>query len=203
MKKYTLVFDIKSDWHIGCGKEGGAYADALTLKDTNRLPYIPGKSIKGLLRDAFQTAADCSWFGTNSDTVVSYLFGEEDREGTIKQGMIQVSSAMLSTDETEFLTSHSSGKNVADHLYRVIQSTAIDQKNGVAKHTSLRSIEVTVPMTLSAEISLNTSHHSFEKNPDIQVDFGQWLTDTVTLITELGNKRHRGLGQVTVSVKEA
>jgi len=43
---------ILSDWHIGSGLDSATDVDALVLKDDNKLPYIPGKTIKGLIKDA-------------------------------------------------------------------------------------------------------------------------------------------------------
>lgn len=194
MPNYVMTFDIKSDWHIGSGKEGGAYADALCLKDNAGLPYIPGKSCKGLLRDAFQLAKISGWI---EQEMVDIFFGVEDREGATQQGMLQMSSARLSDEEAHFIVSNTATK----HLYRVLQSTAIDHQTGTAQNASLRSMEVAVPMQLTATMRLNTSHPNF--NTDLEQQFYSWLSDVVCLISEFGGKRHRGLGQVTVTVKEA
>ncbi len=43
MSTLYLKFELCSDWHIGNGKEAGAYADAMVLKDAHGLPYLPGK----------------------------------------------------------------------------------------------------------------------------------------------------------------
>jgi CRISPR/Cas system CSM-associated protein Csm3 (group 7 of RAMP superfamily) len=198
MHKYLVTVDIKSDWHIGNGKEAGAYADALTLKDNQYLPYIPGKSFKGVLRDAFRLADNAEWFGENNN-IVDILFGNENLNGQASQGMIQVTSVQLSAPEAQYLLA----QNATKYLYRVIQSTAIDRKTGTAQHSSLRSIEVAVPMQLTTQISLNASHPLYATSNEIQEKFGHWLAHVVTLITELGGKRHRGFGQVTLSVREA
>ena len=41
-----------SNWHCGSGLAAGADVDALVIKDKDGLPYVPGRTIKGLLRDA-------------------------------------------------------------------------------------------------------------------------------------------------------
>lgn len=193
MPNYVMTFDIKSDWHIGSGKEGGAYADALCLKDNAGLPYIPGRSCKGLLRDAFQLAENSGWF---EEEIVHHFFGNEDRAGQTQQGMLQISSARLSDQEAHYIVSN----NATKHLYRVLQSTAIDHQTGTAQNASLRSMEVAVPMQLSADVQLNNAHPNF--NTELEQQFYALLSDVVCLISELGGKRHRGLGQVTVTVKE-
>ena len=48
--KYKVIFF--TDWHCGSGLAAGADVDALVIKDSDGLPYIPGKTMKGLLREA-------------------------------------------------------------------------------------------------------------------------------------------------------
>ena len=52
MNELTYKIEMLSDWHIGFqGLDSATDADAFVLKDEKQLPYIPGKTIKGLLRD--------------------------------------------------------------------------------------------------------------------------------------------------------
>ncbi|MBB1420790.1 hypothetical protein H5200_02510 [Pseudoalteromonas sp. SG43-7] len=193
MANLQLIFNIHSDWHIGCGKEGGAYADALCLKDNDGLPYIPGKSCKGLLKEAFLLASHSGWLKTSQ---VQQWFGQESKDGQTQQGILQISSAQLTAQERHYILT----KQASKHLYRVLQFTAIDATTGTAKPTSLRSLEVAVPMALIAQISLNTTHPNYHSQT--ANEFNELLPDIVCLISELGNKRHRGLGKVTICVKE-
>ncbi|MGL6260366.1 RAMP superfamily CRISPR-associated protein [Vibrio sp. WXL210] len=179
----TLSLDIVSEWHIGSGEEGGAKADSLVLKDALGLPYVPGRSLKGLIREAVNTAMDNQWFSSDLLSVLG-------QEGTQidSQSSLHVSSACLSTEDVSYFRDN---QHSAAHLYRVITSTAIEGKTGVAKPTSLRSMEVAVPMRLTAKLEL--------------VDKAQLLVEefkaVLPLITRLGAKRQRGLGQVYVSVE--
>ena len=50
----TYNIDFFSEWHCGSGLSGGATTDALLIKDKHNLPFIPGKTIKGLLREAVE-----------------------------------------------------------------------------------------------------------------------------------------------------
>jgi CRISPR/Cas system CSM-associated protein Csm3 (group 7 of RAMP superfamily) len=195
---FTLEFELLSYWHIGSGLEGGAYADALALKAANGLPYIPGKSIKGLLREAFHQAQDNNWLTNTSELqLLAILFGSEGQAGQETQGLLQVSSATLSDCEQQFFATNPATKA---SLFSVVSSTAIDQITGVAKETSLRSMEVAVPMTMQARVSINRQHPHFAKLESLLTStFDTWLTQVVTLITNLGAKRNRGLGQVIVT----
>jgi CRISPR/Cas system CSM-associated protein Csm3 (group 7 of RAMP superfamily) len=183
---YTLQFDIQSEWHIGSGEQGGAYADALALKDTQNLPYIPGRAIKGLLREAVTLAHDNSWFVDYTiQKPQDSLFGYEG-DGLSTQGCITISSATLEADEKQFIVNH----KASSYLYRAQYSTAIDHDTGVAKNTSLRSLEVVVPVKLFAKITINGNDEELNRA----------FENTLPLITHLGAKRHRGLGSVVVSI---
>ena len=50
----TIKYEIEffSNWHCGSGLAAGADVDALVIKDQEGLPYIPGRTLKGLLREA-------------------------------------------------------------------------------------------------------------------------------------------------------
>ena len=58
MKTATLTITFFSWWHAGSGLGRGGDADALVIRDATGLPYLPGKTVKGLLRDAVQLAED-------------------------------------------------------------------------------------------------------------------------------------------------
>lgn len=199
---FILDFNIQSYWHIGSGLDGGAYADALALKNADGLPYIPGKSIKGLLKEAFVKADENNWFATNSAySLIALLFGEEGKAGAKTQGILQISSGTLSTSECKFFMSNPEAKS---SLFKVLFSTAIDEVSGVAKETSLRGLEVAVPMSLKASITINKQHPCYaEVSHQVGDKMSLWLSQAVTLITKLGAKRYRGLGQVIVTATQA
>ncbi|WP_095499166.1 RAMP superfamily CRISPR-associated protein [Paraferrimonas haliotis] len=186
-----LSIDMQSFWHIGSGEEGGAYADALTLKSAQSLPYIPGKSLKGRLRDAFELAAQNGWFSAEFTTV---LFGQEG-EALNTAGLIRVSSATLSNEESQYIVQNQ-GQSL---LYRTLQSTAIDSKTGTAKDGSLRAIEVALPMTLTAHISLNQSHPLYDAQQHSH--YLTALAQASKLINSLGAKRTRGLGECSFTAQ--
>ncbi len=49
--RYKIQFH--TFWHCGSGLASGADADLLVIKDKDGIPYVPGKTVKGLLREAF------------------------------------------------------------------------------------------------------------------------------------------------------
>ena len=155
------------------------------------------------MREAFSTAHENQWFEKiekkySIKNLVETLFGSEG-QGIENQGMLQLSSATLSSDEKAFFNHKDNSTatvNSKAHLYRIIQSTKIDTITGVATKGSLRSMEVTVPMTLKSELELNTYHTAY--SPELAQEILPLLNACCGLILELGGKRHRGFGQVSV-----
>ncbi len=180
----TLKYQIKmlSDWHVGSGLDGGAAADALVLKDKDGLPYISGKTMKGLLKDALLDMMDV---GHCKQKDINHIFGYEVKNDRTYKGCAFFSNAILPKDEREEIVSHS----LAEHLYRNIASTKI-KKNGVAQDNSLRTMEVTQPLTLEAWIS------------DIEEKDVVLLEKAFKWLRKLGVNRNRGLGRCQLITTE-
>lgn len=195
MTKLKLTFDIHSYWHVGSGEEGGAYADNLCLKNHLGLPYLPGRAIKGLLRSAFELAEQNNWFDSkksDTQTLSKLVFGQEG-EGLSAQGCLVIDSAELSTAEQAYFEQNPSHTT---QLFDVHFSTAIDGETGSAKQGTLRSLEVALPMELISEVEVNTMCGDY--TPE---EIAGYLRQVAPLITQLGAKRHRGYGDVLVSVE--
>jgi len=120
--KYTLkFFDY---WHLSSGLSAGAKLDSTVVKDENDLPYAPGKTIKGLLREMAEEFGDVS-------AMHKAYFSNAILEKSLKDEIIS--------------------NDLQDHLYDVIASTKIGD-DGLAVDNSLREIEVVIPLTLYGEI---------------------------------------------------
>jgi CRISPR/Cas system CMR subunit Cmr4 (Cas7 group RAMP superfamily) len=52
MKEITYKILFHSEWHCGSGLSSGSDLDALVVKDAEGFPFIPGKTLKGLLKEA-------------------------------------------------------------------------------------------------------------------------------------------------------
>ena len=188
--------EILSYWHAGTGLGLGALADAITLKDEKNIPYLPGKTIKGLFREAFNILEE-----TNNipPQTTHNLFGEatspSDEEKDDKEEIIEAqpgkcffSNANVSRELRKFLLEN---ENEKECLYDVISSTKLDDK-GMAEDKSLRTIEVCMPVTLSAIIDI--------KDGDTKTF--EYFQKASGLIRNLGSHRHRGLGRCKITVKQ-
>ena len=181
--------EIHTWWHCGSGQSAGADVDALVIKDKNGMPYIPGKTIKGLLRDAAEELIGWSTNGTGKaevekDSSFVKLFGHFDSD---KDAMCIAEAfftdATLAEEEYNTIVAN----NWQSQLFNSIASTAID-KNGIAKNTSLRKIQVCVPCKLKG-IILN-----------VPKEQEQTLRNAMAYVKCLGSGRNRGLGRCTFSV---
>ena len=180
-----------SDWHCGTGQTSGADTSALVITDEYGFPYIPGKTLKGLLREAAENLTVFAKDKYNSETM-NDIFGVKVNETPTEKESIKDPSvpgkAVFSNGElTENLKKHIDKEGLKECLFRITSSTAID-KAGQAKDTSLRKTQVTVPLPLFAKINnVNDSQKELLKN-------------CMKWVKRLGQNRNRGLGRCQLSV---
>lgn len=130
----TISYKIKffSDWHCGSGLSAGADVDMLVVKDKRGLPFVPGKTIKGLVKEAVED-------------VIS--FRAEEMPFSLKDHWGYFENAVLSPAHQEAILSN----KVSEYLFRSVASTTIG-KDGIAKNYSLRRIQVVIPCELEGRI---------------------------------------------------
>lgn len=176
--KYEITFH--TDWHCGSGLAAGADVDALVVKDKNEMPFIPGKTIKGLIREAVEEIR--GFQEKQDDKAFVEAFGFFDNKEQKEKGCMFFTNAILEPKEYDAIVTN----DAARFMYRDIASTAIDN-DGVAKDHSLRKMEVVVPCILHGEI-LNVPE---EMADEIVCSFG--------FIKRMGQNRNRGLGRCTIT----
>lgn len=177
--KISYQIKFLSDWHCGSGLTLGAESDAEVIKDKNGLPYIPGKTIKGLLRSALESVVKFGNQYTQKD--IDNIFGKIT-VGDHIGGMAYFSNAKLTRDEADDLQPETSNL-----LFRNIASTAINE-DGVAVSGSLRKIQVCMPITLSAHID------------GISADDVPLIKYASKLVRHLGVNRNHGLGRCQFTI---
>lgn len=213
-KKITA--DFETYWHIGTGRGSGNHLDALVETDAQGLPYVPGKTFKGLLRDAVFQAESLGWFADypfNTDQkylLTDLIFGqralnsqEEQTRFDIQPGMIRVSN--LNPEDQAWLLSQE-GESLKPLVFREIYSTAIDTQTGTAKDKSLRGQQVTIPMKLLGEIQfmppLTQDDFAIKQGELLQnedvIDYV--LKVGISLVRSIGANKTRGFGRVTLEV---
>ncbi|PWQ92328.1 RAMP superfamily CRISPR-associated protein [Leucothrix pacifica] len=216
IKQSNLSIDIRSYWHAGTGRGSGSHLDALVERDIAGLPFVSGKMIKGLLRDAVTRAADWGVLEytqedglPNTEVLEHYLFGspgfEEDglpRDKT-RAGILKFSDARMPKELITWLEGNSPDhQKLRDCLFRSVYSTAIEAGTGVAKKGSLRAQQVTVPMTLEANISLIESKAESCPFPTLLDEWQSVLAQALPLVRAVGSNRTRGLGRSVLSLSD-
>jgi len=182
--KYTIEF--LDYWHSSSGLSAGTKHDSLVLKDSDNLPYITGKTIKGMARDMAMEMGDCAFInrcfgGSTDENDPCYDANAKNREGAC-----YFSNATLEESTAQEIIAH----KLQDRLYDEIASTQIGDK-GIAKDNSLREIEVVIPMSLYGEIH------------DIPSDDREKMQTVLKMIKRLGLNRNRGLGRCQITIKES
>ena len=191
---YTLKF--YSEWHCGSGLAAGADLDALVIKDKNKLPYVPGKTIKGLVREAvenilsFKSGINAEnkelfirTFGNADDEDWNMLQDDSEKDKEKKEDRMRKSETFFTNAELDdALKKIIIREKLEPYLYRAVSSTAINE-NGVAKEYSLRRMETVVPCELTGKIV------------DVPDEFAEFVKGGLKYIKRLGQNRNRGLGR--------
>ncbi len=186
--KLTVTFI--SDWQISSGIGDGSLADSMLVRNGQGLPYIPGRALKGALREGawilsksgrkdLQMAVDV-FFGTRNDA--------NNREVN-ESGITYVRSAQLPASLTELFPDDRGVKEalISDLTCNRIQTALED---GQVKNGSLRSSECGIPgLFFESEIEIDTARLKVSE---------EWITHYLTsvcaAVKSIGANRSRGLG---------
>lgn len=207
MKNSKIVeIQMLSYWYVGTGKGTGVGVDSVAFQTQSGLPFWPGKSLKGVFRDAYKQAVGLGHFQQDKILSLKALFGL-DVEGTIAdetsnsldirsddgRGALRFTDARLAIGEAYLKIerwAQSSGAEFTPYFYDDIPNIAIDE-NGMVKDKCLRLTQVVKPLTLYAEIEYVGS------NEDAERVFNR-LQDIFPLIRLMGANRTRGYGQLSM-----
>ena len=177
MKDITYKITFYSYWHAG-GKDGANMEiDNAVLIDKNGLPYIGGKTMKGLIKDAARFIVNYQ-SDLLEDKFIDKIFKVEDREYSEDEIVTnKFKSAKLS---------YAIKEEHIKFLFHKKSSTKIIE-NKQADNQSLRTTEVVIPLELEGEIKNYTG-----KTEDIKLCF--------QALKKLGEKRFKGLGRCKVEI---
>ncbi len=179
-------------WHLSSGLSAGAKLDSTVVKDKDDLPYLSGKTLKGLVREMalnFECDFIDNCFGTTTNKK-DKCYKEDKQE---KEGVCYFSNATLGEKVADEIKKY----NLQERLYDVIASTKIGQKEnkdeveGIAVDNTLREIEVVIPVTLEGTID------------DVPTQHKKQMTEALKMIKRMGLNRNRGLGRCNITVEVA
>ncbi|HEX9732077.1 MAG TPA: RAMP superfamily CRISPR-associated protein [Thermoanaerobaculia bacterium] len=206
----TLAIHVHTYWHAGTGRGEGPGSDARVARTPNGLPFLPGRTVKGLVRAAVEQALALEWLERDIDRqAIVRWFGkplprlsEGDAEERVREmeraeyrfqegeGQLRFTSARIG--QGDFVRRWEEWAEVSadkDLLFRSLASTRVD-RHGVATDQSLREVEVALPMVLNALIEGPAD----ERWP-------RALAAALPLIRALGSGRNRGLGRASFKLE--
>jgi CRISPR/Cas system CSM-associated protein Csm3 (group 7 of RAMP superfamily) len=176
MRKVQAELRVRmlSEWGIMTGESAGFGADNTIVRDASGLPFIPGHSLRGLLRDAMSTLIDQS--------TIHKVFGRAGENAeSAEQGLLSISNGEF-VQTVELQATGLTLKEIGEALSLVRAQTRIDPNTGGVAHGSLRSIEVAAPgLEFRAEVIA----------PE---EYFKDLQRAALLVRRLGHSRSRGYG---------
>jgi len=184
--KYKITFH--SFWHTGSGLSSASDVDALVIKDKDKLPYLPGKTIKGLLKGAALDLLEIRNGNPTQSKFINEVFGYFDEKPKDKsQTHTKAEAFFTNAIISDKLRDKATKNGLSKYFFRKMAATAIDD-DGIAREGSLRRIEVAIPCTLLGEIHL------------VKDGFENQITECMKMVRQLGVNRSRGLGRCTIEL---
>jgi len=183
MKEFKYTLHFLSDWSCGSGLDAGVESDVIPIKDVRGLPFVPGKTIKGVLREATEEINEVR--GNQYTSRIETLFGKgaDARDEGAQQGGAFFSDVVLPQTVAEEIYSN----KLQGQLFRRISFTAI-QPDGIAKPHTLRTFEFCMPLTLEGHILLYCDSAEVE---DLLRQAFKW-------VRYIGIGKNRGFGRCVI-----
>jgi CRISPR-associated protein Csx10 len=200
-----LRITFLSDWHIGEGAGRSGQIDrTIQRHPQDGLPYVPAKTLTGILRDACEKVArglDEGRPGGDWDQFVKFLFGGETQLGerspaAPRSAALHIGPARLDKALRGALC-EASGKPIAQALTFVKPGVKLDPESGLAQEDHLRMEEVAIAgATLHGEITFAQEL----KGTQIREAVHALLWAGSRSLERIGGKRRRGAGHCDCSV---
>lgn len=196
-KRISLKITMLSDWHIGAGSGRSGNIDSLVRRDADGFPYIPGKTLVGVIRDACETVADS--LGVNWPKYAELLFGSQPALSKETGVIAKPTPAALALDSAYYPKSIRIGIEnkpaLRNALTFVKPGVAIDPETGRSKEDFLRFQEMArAGGKLFAEGYLDLSGY----DDDTQKNALALLYAGCKFVDQLGGKRRRGAGRCRI-----
>lgn len=192
MSEIIYKIEFYSNWHTGSGLAAGNDLDMVVIKDENGLPYIPGKTLKGNLREAAESINKINpEFVTKEfiQNVFGERVGEDKEDRKEKDYQYKISECFFSNAEFDEETYNSLKGNddLKKQLFEKTASTEIN-KEGVAENHSLRSFETTIPVVLYAKVE------------GVEDSYFNEFEHCLNYVKRIGLNKNKGLGRCKLSI---
>lgn len=187
---FCMTIELKSDMCCGSGEANGVSVDQLATLDRRGLPIIPGKRLKGLLREEAALIELPDQRG-----MTEALFGTSGAE---ESGMLAFGDARLVGHESIERLIDEKGLTPAavSAVCTTTRTTTAVEEDGVAQDHTLRTIQLVRRCDTSGTPTCFECSVRGTELTEAQKDF---LGDVVHCLRAIGIQKSRGLGEVTCS----
>jgi len=225
-----VTFDIHSYWRAGTGRGAGALLDELVHRDGYGLPGLPGRTVKGLLRDAVCRAelwghiakdSTVCWFGgasclkptaetENHEEITERLKAEKlnQKEAVnrleTKPGALIVSDACIDNEVRNYLRALLQAKSTESNLEGEKLRRGFFHPiyaTRIEHETGSAQDKSLRGMEVAIPLKL-TATLSVLPNSQLNGNWHTELAKCLPLIRSIGTSRSRGLGRVTVELEK-
>lgn len=188
MKKAVIEITLKSDLCVGSGYSYAGVIDSDSVYDRYGLPCIPGRRIKGCLREATREIA-CVLEHSESD-----IFGQR---GGRRTGGLIVDNAHIADYESIVPQIREANPEKIARMFSYVRAQTSMDDNGVAKEDSLRFTRV-----VSHYFPWSNKENVFRTGVEFEDDIEEDLRMICSATRQIGMHRRRGLGQVRCELKD-
>jgi CRISPR-associated protein Csx10 len=190
--EWNLEITLESDLCMATGEGFADFVDVDVCLDTNGLPYIPARRLKGCLRDAAEVVESVrNWSRLNG------LFG---KRGSAQAGSIRISDAVIHDETGKPLSKYvaSDPIKVANLYTSVRAQTALVPGEGYVKDNSLRFIRV---VNKYDPLATSDKPLSFTAIVTAEERYEALLSNAAKALRNIGYDRNRGFGAVRCELK--
>ena len=196
MSRFTLRVVFESDWHIGSGAGAHDGIDRGVVRDHDGLPFVPAKSMTGMMRDALEEI--CFSLGSTWDEWVDVIFGSQP--AAVASGVrLAPQAAAVSIRPLRFseaLQFEINDQVLARATTFVKPGVSIDRKTKTAKDDHLSFTEMARPGVLSGDVIIDIA-------PEHEPTVVALLSAAASFIENIGGNRRKGAGKCVVSLINA
>jgi CRISPR-associated protein Csx10 len=189
---------------IGSGEGFGALIDADVIFDEVGFPYIPGKRVKGLLRQSAEEIIEMMKLSKlaiknidNADALFNNLFGKSGQE---KSSDLYISNFYLKgynelAEQIKILIDKNaqtiSVQDILENYTSIRTQTKIDESSGTAEENSLRTSRV-----LNKNLEFFGELEFYSNSTGIK----ELLVLSTENLRRMGTMRSRGFGEVQCTI---
>nr|WP_321500812.1 RAMP superfamily CRISPR-associated protein [uncultured Dethiosulfovibrio sp.] len=196
----TLEITFQSDWHIGSGAGIPGSLDRQVLRDVEGFPYVPGKTITGIVRDSAEMVAAVLDHHEGNDrwqnTLKSLFGGQPDshlpkgqKSNSAYSAIVGFGDAVLSSKLRKKINKSSRG--VKEALFFAQPGVKISRNSGRSLEDHLFTVEqVRAGCVLRAPVKFS---RNLTRN--LTQDEEQLLSKAFEGVRRMGGKRRRGGGK--------